>query len=107
MRHLVSMGPSWIDSADFSAFAVQVIGVMFTLSIDPSTQNQGLKIYSIGNGVQQAFICTFALLVWRFAVEARRTDSLDREWRDAKRLVRVMGVVLSLITVRGIFSCTG
>jgi hypothetical protein len=89
---------SWVN-VDPRAFAVQVIGVMFTLSNDPPTQNQGLKIYSIGNGIQQAFICAFALLVWRFNIVGRRGHSGDREWTGARRLLRAVWIVLALITV--------
>ena len=72
---------------------------MFTLNIDPSAQNLGLRIYSIGTGIQQAFICVFAALLIRFVFEVKRDASLERDWLSARRLVRMIAIVLSLISV--------
>jgi hypothetical protein len=81
-----------------SAFAVQVVGIMFTLSDSPSAINTGLKIYSIGNGIQLSFIVIFLCLVWRFFMNLKKIGDEELSGKG-RRLCLAIAISVGLIVV--------
>jgi hypothetical protein len=80
-------------------FALQVVGILFTLSIDISTLELGLQMYSIGVGIQQVFILIFALLLWRFNRVLKRENGDWERQKGARRLLKLMIISLTFISV--------
>ncbi|MCJ1236349.1 hypothetical protein MMC14_004330 [Varicellaria rhodocarpa] len=87
---------------DITAFIVQLGGAFMTTTTDINTENIGLKIYTGGVGLQEAFILFFLSIAVQFHIRIRASGYVDRltNW---KALLYVLYGTLTLITVRVIF----
>ena len=87
---------------DFACFLVQVYGAASASgnTVPESQIERGLHIYMAGVGLQQAFILFFIFLAFRFHQYLNRHPESSAH---AKRLLYVLYLVLTLITVRIIF----
>ena len=88
-----------------SAFIVQLGGAFMTTTTDINTENIGLKIYTGGVGLQEAFILFFLSIAVQFHIRIRASGYVDRltNW---KALLYVLYGTLTLITVSAFPYCS-
>ncbi|KAG9235152.1 RTA1 domain protein [Amylocarpus encephaloides] len=94
----------WFVWLDITAFLIQLTGgVLTTLDEDVKTIKLGLRLYTIGIGVQEGFVVLFLGLAIRFHWKmVKGHGRIDRGNGWAKLMYTVYGT-LAMITVRIIF----